>query len=184
MNSLRNVCLNFRIPSRSIAATLSWTAPRRAPRYFKNIHTHTHSHRVNRVLVSHCLFDPCLHRDWTQERPSRRSRKWWQLTKRRKQQLHDWRIRPSLKLKEKRRANHKLSFHCISTLYDFHECVRCDGVDVSKYDCIREQKKKKKKGGMGTGCWKELIREICGVLQHLGPHFCFLSAQWKNKTLL
>lgn len=41
MNSLRNVCLNFRIPSLSTAATPLWTAPRLAQRYLQvNIHTH------------------------------------------------------------------------------------------------------------------------------------------------
>lgn len=39
MNLLRNVWLNFRIPSLSIAATRSWTALRRAPRWLQNILT-------------------------------------------------------------------------------------------------------------------------------------------------
>lgn len=45
MNSLRNVCLNFRTPSLSTAATLSWIALRLAPRWFKktNIHPHINS---------------------------------------------------------------------------------------------------------------------------------------------
>lgn len=55
----------------------------------KNPFILTYTHRVNTVLVSHCLFNALLHRDWTQGRPSQRLRKWWQRTKRRKQQLHE-----------------------------------------------------------------------------------------------
>lgn len=140
---------------------------------------------VKRVLVSHSLFDSLLHRDWTQERPSQRSRKWWQLTKRRKQQHHehmnihlaqeDPQIISWTKLKE--REEQPGTFAYISTFLWFSRvCEMWACVNVCDCDFMRDRK---------TGnCEETVLEGTLWVMQHVGPHFCYLSAKWKDKALL
>lgn len=94
------------------------------------VHPHTNTHYRTEfieflfltVRLTHLSI--LLHRDSTQERPLHRSRKWWQLTKRRKQQLHehlktqqvqDPLIIPSTKLRG--RENQAGTFACISNFH-------------------------------------------------------------------
>lgn len=132
--------------------------------------TFTLSRRMNRVLVSHCLFDTLLHRDSTQERPLQRSRKWWRLTKRRKQPLHEHMSPAGSRstnitwnyVKMKGRAN-QAPLPASAPFMIFMSAW-----DVCEWACIsREQKTGKcEEKGPGKNCWAKYF-EWCNILDHI-----------------